>query len=130
MTRKLIGRLLLFAAVVISAVLFDVYHQGSAELAQAMSHRSQSSQTIGTASEFCVNPASTFRLINGADKLFSGLVFAGNQNNLMAQWHNHRSFHLLQAESIDRVDPFWLSAHFMKFNCCHQTSSGNSDPLA
>lgn len=130
MTRKMISRLLLFAAVVISAVLFDVYHQGSAELAQAMSHRSQSSQSIGAASAFCVNPASTFRLIHGADKLFTGLVFAGNRNDLIAQLHNHRSFHLLQAESIGRAEQFLLSAHFMKFNCCHQTNSGDSDPLA
>lgn len=126
----MIGRLLLFAAVVISAVLFDVYHQGSGELARQMTHRSQSSQSISAGTEFCVNQASTFRLINGADKLFSGLVFAGSQNNLLAQWHNHRSFHLLKAESIERVDLFLLSAHFMKFNCCHHSSSDDSHPLA
>ncbi|MFV0378251.1 MAG: hypothetical protein ACK5JD_13235 [Mangrovibacterium sp.] len=130
MTRKLISRLLLFAAVVISAVLFDVYHQGSAELAQAMSHRSQPAQSVSASPGFCVNQASTFRLINGADKLFSGLVFAGTRSNLLVQWNNHRAFYLLQAESTDRVDFFLLSSHFMKFNCCHQSCSDDSHPLA
>ncbi|WP_372775794.1 hypothetical protein [Mangrovibacterium sp.] len=129
-TRKLIFRLLLFAIMVLSAVLFDAYHQGSETLAEQMNQRSQSSQIMMSTNGFCVTPASTFKLINGADKLFSGLVFAGTRNQLMAEWHNHRAFHLLKADSFNRQNPFLLSAHFMKFNCCHQTTPDDSSASA
>ena len=129
-TRKRIYRLLLFVGVVLSAVLFDVYHQGSEKIMQEMSHRSQSSHSIGNTTEFCVNPISSFKLISGADKLFSGLVFAGSRNELLSAWYNHRSFHLFKAESPNRTNPFLLSAHFMKFNCCHQSSPDDSPTAA
>lgn len=130
LSRKLICRLLLFAAVVISAVLFDSFHQGSDVISKAMSHKSESSQTVITTPEFCVNPVSTFKLISGADKLFSGLVFAGNKSDLLTSWYNNHSFHLLKAESLNRNNPFLLSAHFMKFNCCHQTNPDDSSASA
>ncbi|WP_163709570.1 hypothetical protein [Mangrovibacterium lignilyticum] len=129
-TRKLICRLLLFAAVVLSAVLFDTYHQGSEQFAQEMSHRSEPTQSTISTPEFCVTPLSSFKLLSGADKLFSGLVFAGSQNDLLAAWHNYRSFHLLKADSVNLPNTFLLSAHFMKFNCCHHSSPDDSPASA
>jgi len=129
-SRKFICRLLLFVAVVLSAVLFDASHQGSESIPKEKSHKSESSESIITTPEFCVNPVSTFKLISGADKLFSGLFFAGNQNNLLTSWYNYRSFHLLKAESFDQINPFFRSAHFMKFNCCHQTDPGDNSASA
>lgn len=128
-TRKMLCRLVLFTAVVLSAVLFDFYHQGSDEPVGARSRRSEST-TVETTPGFCVPQISTFRLITKADKLFSGLVFAGTPGNLFAVRHNFRSFHSLKAESMNRIDPFRLSAHFMKFNCCHHSGSDDSHPLA
>ncbi|PTN08664.1 hypothetical protein [Mangrovibacterium marinum] len=129
MNRKTVYRLLLGLAVVLSAVLFDAYHQGSTIEKSPLSH-SESSQNIISTPEFCVNPASTFRLIHGADKLFSGLVFAGTRSDLLAEWHNNRSFHFLKAESLNREVYFLLSAHFMKFNCCHHSNPDDSSASA
>lgn len=130
MTRKTIYRLLLCMAVVLSAVLFDAYHQAPSSQTKSPASQSESSQSIVSTPEFCVNPATTFKLINGADKLFSGLVFAGTRNELLAEWHNNRSFHLLKAESLSRDQFFLLSAHFMKFNCCHHSNPDDSSASA
>jgi len=118
--------MLLFAAVVLSAVLFDAFHQGNEQSAPNGANSSQSSQMIVSAPEFCVNQASTFRLINGADKLFSGLVFAGTSQSHLSEWHNYRSFYLFKAESPNRNNLFLLSAHFMKFNSCHHSNPDDS----
>jgi hypothetical protein len=130
MTRKTIYRLLLGLAVVLAAVLFDAYHQGTSPETKSPVSQSESSQGIVSTPEFCVNPASTFRLIHGADKLFSGLVFAGTRSELLTEWHNNRSFHSLKAESLNRDNPFLLSAHFMRFNCCHHSSPDDSSASA
>ncbi len=130
LTRKTLYRTLLFVVVVLSAVVFDHYHVGSEQLSQAHNHQSQSTElSIGTP-EYCVNPASSFRLISGADKLFSGLVFAGFRCELLSAWHNYRSFHLLKAEALQHSNPFLLAAHFMKFNSCHHSNPDDSSAAA
>ncbi len=122
--------MLLCMVVVLSAVLFDAYHQGSPIATKSPASQSESSQSIVSTPEFCVNPVSTFRLIHGADKLLSGLVFTGTNNKLLAESYNNRSYHSLQAESLNRDNFFLLSAHFMKFNCCHHTNPDDSSASA
>ncbi len=118
--------MLLFAAMVLSAVLFDAYHQGTGELLAQQNKNADTAQTISASIEYCVNPGSTFRLISGAEKLFSGLVFSGNSNEFLAAFHNQRSFRLLKAESCKQPNSSLLVSHFHKFNCCHQNNSDDN----
>lgn len=129
-SRKSLYRALLFAVVILSAIVFDHYHSGTEQTAQAANQQPQSSEILISTPEYCVNPGNTFRLLSGADKLFSGLVFAGFRNDLLSAWHNYRSFYLLKAEDLQQSNPFLLAAHFMKFNSCHHSNPDDGAPAA
>jgi len=125
-SRKLILRLLLFLAVVLSAVLFDTFHEGSVKLVNE-THQRSDSHDMQAGRVFFYNPVSSFKIRSGADKLFSGLIFAASRNEFLSEYHNCRTFHLLKKEALQERLPFLMMAHFMKFNSSHH-SSPDDDP--
>ncbi len=110
--------MLIFAAVILSAILFDAFHQSQDSMAKE-THQHSESHDLQASHVFYFNSISNFKLRSGVDKLFSGLVFSGCENELLAEYHNNRTFHLLKAESLHNPVPFMQMAHFMKFNSCH-----------
>lgn len=127
-SKKTIVHILTGMAIVLSAVVFDAIHEGSEKLADEMQQRSES-RFRHSSHIFFYNPVSHFRLKKGADKLFSGLLFAVTQNEFLTQYHNCRAFHLLKAESPGERRPFVRVIHFMDFNPCHHTGA-DDDPSA
>jgi hypothetical protein len=108
-------------AVVLSAILFDALHEGSEKLVDEMHQRSES-QFLYSSHVFFYNQISHFKLKKGADKLFSGFLFAATQNEFLTKFHNCRTFHLLKAESLRERLPLVRIIHFMEFNTCHHAS--------
>ena len=124
-SKKTIVRILTGMAIVLSAVVFDAIHEGSEKLADEMQQRSES-RFRHSSHIFFYNPVSHFRLKKGADKLFSGLLFAVTQNEFRTRYHNCRTFNLLK-ESLNERRPFVRNFHFMDFNPCHHTGT-HDDP--
>lgn len=116
-SRKILVRVLTLLSVVLLAVLFDTFHEGSAKLVDEMHQRSES-QFLHSSHVFFYNQVSHFKLRKGADKLLSGLLFAASQNEFLTKYHNCRVFHLLKAESL-KERPLVQLVHFMEFNTSH-----------
>jgi len=109
-------------AVVLSAILFDAVHEGSAKLVDETHQRSES-QFQHSSHVFFYNQVSHFKIRKGADRLFSCLLFAGAQNEFLTKYHNCRTFHVLKAESLQNRLPVNRITHFMEFNVWHHGSS-------
>lgn len=114
-------RILLFFAVILGAVIFDAFHNEPVSEIDMCNHQTNS-HDLQASDIFFFNPVSTFKIRTGVEKLFSGIVFAGSQNEFLKQYHNYRSFHLLKAESLNKWQLFSETAHFMLFNHCHHVS--------
>lgn len=117
-SKKIILRVLTVVAVVLSAALFDALHTGSEKLVDEMHQRSES-QFLHSNHVFFYIQVSHFKLKKGADKLFSGLLFAVTQNEFLTKYHNCRTFHLLKAEALKERLPLDRVIHFMEFNTWH-----------
>ncbi len=117
----MILRALTVLAVVLSAVFFDALHAGSEKLVDETHQRSES-QFLHSSHVFFYNPISHFKLRKGADKLFSGLLFAATKSEFLTKYHNCPTFHLLKAESLKAHLPLVRVIHFMEFNFCHHSS--------
>ena len=118
-------RLVIFLAIILSAVVFDAFHDKPERLIDVTSHQAES-HDIQASNVFFFNSVSSFKLRSGVDKLFSGFVFSASQNSFLTQYHSCRNFHLLKAERLDHRLPFILTANFMKFNCCHHSCPEDS----
>ena len=127
-SKKVILRLLLFAAMIASAVLFDTFHEGSGTVADATRQKSESLDMQSSHVFFC-NPVSSFKILNGADKLFSGFLFTTGKSEFLTAYHNCRAFHLLKAETLQKRISFLEMAHFMEFNPSHHISPDDDASL-
>ncbi len=127
-SKKVALRLLLFAAMVVSAVLFDTFHEGSNKVVDATRQKSES-QDMQSSRVFFYNPVSSFKILNGADKLFSGFLYTAGRSWFLAEYHNCRAFHLLKAETLQERVSFLEMAHFMKFNPSHHSSPEDGPSL-
>jgi len=116
-SKRTILRLLTVLTVMLLAVFFDMFHEGSEKLVDEMHQRSES-QFQHSSHVFFYNQVSYFKVLKGADKLFSGFIFAATKNEFLAKYHNCRVFHLLKAESL-KERPLIQLVHFMEFNTSH-----------
>ncbi len=116
-------RIVLFALVVLSAVLFDITHDSSKATDNTSSQEQTTHHQLEASEVIFYNPVSSFKFRTSFDKLFSKLLFSGTENGFLSQYHNFRTFHLLKAEAINKRLPFILTSNFMKFNFCHRSTS-------
>lgn len=121
--------MLAFVVLVVGAVVFDSVHdQPTGRLAE---HQQDASEPQFELSHvFFYNPASSFKIRTGCDRLLSKILFTIGQDKFLSAFHNQKAFHLLKAESLKVRSPQNLAVHFRKFIICHHASSDDTAPLS
>lgn len=122
-------RLLVFVTLVAGAVIFDVCRDQLPEQLVKQQQDASEPQVELSPAFFC-NPASSFKIRTGCDRLFSRILFTMGQDKFLTAFHNQEAYHLLKAESLKERSPQNLMVHFRKFIICHHSSSDDNAPIA
>ncbi len=128
-SKQIALRLLVFVTLVAGAVIFDLCHDQLPE--QLVKHQQDAPVTQFDMSQvFFCNPASSFKISTGYDRLFSKILFTIGQDKFLSAFHNQEAYHLLKAESLKERSPQNLMVHFRKFIICHHSSSDDNAPIS
>ncbi|MGE4586916.1 MAG: hypothetical protein AB7D05_06195 [Mangrovibacterium sp.] len=127
-SKKLVLRLVALTAVMLAAVLFDLSHEGSGWSAKDSEQKSRS-QFQYNHPVFVSPQASTYRVLKGADRLFTGFLFAATRNGFLQEYHNCRAFHILRVSLQNKRLPFFPQIHFLDFNSCHHCAPDDESPV-
>jgi len=128
-SKKIAWRLLTFIVLVAGAVVVDSLHDQLPE--QLVKNQQDASEPQFDISQvFFCNPASSFKIRTGCDRLFSKILFTIGQDKFLTAFHNQKAFHLLKADALKVPLPQNLTVHFRKFMICHHSSSDDNAPLS
>lgn len=126
-SKQIALRLLVFLALIAGAVIFDLCHDQLPEQL-VKSQQDASEPQIDMSQVFCCNPASSFKIRTGSDRLISKILFTIGQDKFLSAFHHQEVYHLLKAESLNERSPQNLTVHFRKFIICHHSSSDDNAP--
>lgn len=122
-------RLVIITVMFASALAFDLCHDTqSIQIDKTTQNTADHSLDAGQVYFF--NPINSFKLSDGNDKLITRILFDANQDKFLAEYHNHRIFHSLKEESVNRFVPFHLLAHLIKLSTVDYSSPDDYHPLA
>nr|MBD3622377.1 hypothetical protein [Sunxiuqinia sp.] len=128
-SKQIALRLLVFITLAAGAVIFDLCHDQLPE--QLVKHQQDASEPqVDMSPTYFCNPASSFKIRMGCDRLVSKILFTIGQDRFLTAFHNQEAYHLLKAESLKERSPQNLMVHFRKFIICHHSSSDDNAPIA
>ena len=113
-SKKIVVRLALFAAVIGVATLFDIYFESNQnELDKIQTDSKQSANEHGTI--YLFNQANSFNAKTSFQKTTGRKLFVHSHDKYLQKHHQLRNFQVLKAEIQTQTSPLILSYHYLVF---------------